>query len=256
MMKIAKEYIIDLAEKGMRIDKRKADEYRKIELETDVINTAEGSARVTLGNTVVIVGIKLIVGEPFADKPNEGVLMVGAELAPLADPEFEPGPPGIRSIELARVVDRTVRESKMLDLKGLCIKEGESVWMVNVDIHVMNFDGNLIDASNIAAVAALITAKMPKYEEGKINVDEKTGPLPITTIPMSVTVVKINGKIFVDPSKEEEEVANARLSVGMKENGNICSLQKGGDDGLTIEELHQILDLAGEKNKELRAVFR
>ncbi len=256
MMKIGKEYVMELAEKGLRADKRKADEYRKIVLETDVIKTAEGSARVTLGDTVVIAGIKLAVGEPFGDRPNEGVLMVGSELTPLADPDFEPGPPDIRSIELARVVDRTVRESKMIDLKALCIKEGEAVWMVNVDIHVMNFDGNLIDASNIAAVAALITAKMPKYEDGKINVDEKTGPLPITTSPISITAVKIGGKLFVDPSKEEEEAAGARLTVGVKESGNVCSMQKGGEDGFTVEEIHQILDLAEDKNKELRTVFQ
>ncbi len=256
MRSVGEEYIADLAEKGARMDGRKADEFRKIVLETNAINSAEGSAKIKLGETFVIAGIKLSVGEPFADRPDEGVLMVGAELTPIADPEFEPGPPDIRSIEVARVVDRTIRESKMIDLKGLCIKKGEEVWIVNVDLHVMNFDGNLIDASNLAAVAALATTQMPKYEDGKIKPDEKTGPLPITAMPISVTAVKINGKMFLDPTKEEENAADARLTVSMKEGGEVCSMQKGGKDGITAGELHQILELAGTKNKGLRSALK
>ncbi|MBI3413421.1 MAG: exosome complex protein Rrp42 [Candidatus Aenigmarchaeota archaeon] len=255
MMAISEEYVRELSERGMRIDNRKDDEFRDVKIETGVIKSAEGSAQVKLGNTTVIAGVKLSVGEPFADKPDEGVLMVGAELTPIADPEFEPGPPGIRSIEVARVVDRTVRESKMIDVKGLKIND-KAVWIVNVDLHVMDFDGNLIDAGNLAAVAALATAKMPKYEDGKVNYDERSGSLPVTTMPISVTTVKVNGKLFVDPSKEEEATADARLTVSIKNSGNICSLQKGGTEGFTVEELDKMLNIASEKSEDLRAALK
>lgn len=254
-MTISEGYVHELAEKGMRLDKRKFDEFRAVKIETGVIKSAEGSAQVRLGNTTVIAGVKMSVGEPFDDKPDEGVLMVGAELTPLADPDFEPGPPDIRSIEVARVVDRTIRESKMIDLKALKINE-EAVWIVNVDLHVLDFDGNLIDAGNLAAAAALATTKMPKYEDGKINYDEKSGALPITTIPISVTTVKINGKLFIDPSKEEENAAGARLTVSIKKGGNVCSLQKGGIEGFAVEELQKILEIAGEKQEDLRAALK
>ncbi len=255
MMTIDMDYVRELAGKGVRLDKRKFDEFRNVEIETNIIKSAEGSAQVKLGNTVVIAGVKMSVGVPFEDKPDEGVLMVGAELTPLADPEFEPGPPDIRSIEVARVVDRTVRESKMIDVKALKIDD-KAVWIVNVDLHVMNFDGNLIDAGSMAAVAALATAKMPKYENGKVNYDERFGALPITAMPISVTSVKVNGKLLLDPSKAEENVADARLTVSIKNDGNICSLQKGGIEGFTVEELHNMLQMSGEKQKELRAVFK
>ncbi len=255
MMTFDMNYARELAEKGVRADKRKFDEFRNVEIETNLIKSAEGSAQVKLGNTVVIAGVKMSVGEPFEDKPDEGVLMVGAELTPLADPEFEPGPPDIKSIEVARVVDRTVRESKMIDVKALKINE-KAVWIINVDLHVMNFDGNLIDAGSLAAVAALATAKMPKYENEKVNYDERFGALPITAMPISVTSVKVNGKLFVDPTKNEENAASARLTVSMKNDGNICSMQKGGVEGFTVEELQKILQIADEKQKELRAVFR
>lgn len=254
-MAIDMDYVREVAEKGARLDKRKFDEFRNVEIETNIIKSAEGSAQVRLGNTVVIAGVKMSVGVPFEDRPDEGVLMVGAELTPLADPEFEPGPPDIRSIEVARVVDRTVRESKMIDLKALKIDD-KAVWIVNVDLHVMNFDGNLIDAGSLAAVAALATAKIPKYENGKVNYDERFGALPITAMPISVTSVKVNGKLLLDPSKPEENAADARLTVSIKNDGNICSLQKGGIEGFTVEELHKMLQTAGEKQKELRAVFK
>ena len=143
----------------------------------------------------------------------------------------------------------------MIDLKALAINK-EAVWIVNVDLHVLDFDGNLIDAGNLAAVAALATAKMPKYENGKVNYDEKSGALPITTMPISVTTVKINGRLLVDPSKEEENASDARLTVSVKKGGNVCSLQKGGTEGFTVEEIHKMLQIATEKQEGLRAALK
>lgn len=44
---------------GERIDGRKLDEYRNIEIETGYVKKAEGSAYVRLGDTKVIAGIKV-----------------------------------------------------------------------------------------------------------------------------------------------------------------------------------------------------
>jgi len=40
----------------------------------------------------------------------------------------------------------------------------------------------------------------------------------------------------------------------MKDNGNICAMQKSGN-ALVEKELHQILDLASTKAKELRKLI-
>jgi exosome complex component RRP42 len=116
---IKKDYLCKLAEQGKRMDGRRFDEYRPISIETNVINKAEGSARVRIGNTQVLTGIKLDVGEPYPDSPDSGVLTTSAELVPLASPDFEAGPPGGAAIELARVVDRGVRESQVVQLDKL-----------------------------------------------------------------------------------------------------------------------------------------
>src|SRR3989337_4039736 len=154
--KVRQKRIGQLISHGKRLDGRGLTGYSEVQLETGLIERAEGSARVYLGKTEVLVGVKVGLGEPFPDTPNEGVLTVNAELVPLASPNFEPGPPDENSIELARIVDRGIRESKVIDTEKLCIEPGKKVFIVFVDIYVLNHDGNLIDAAAFAAVSALL----------------------------------------------------------------------------------------------------
>ena len=117
MSEIKKGHIHKLLSTGKRVDGRALDEYRKISIETNYIESAQGSARVRLGNTDVLVGVKMIVGAPFADTPDRGVLTTNTELIPLASPTFEAGPPDAGAIELARVIDSGIRESEMINLR-------------------------------------------------------------------------------------------------------------------------------------------
>ena len=74
--------------KGKRFDGRKLDEFRDIEIEMGVSKKAEGSCRVKIGKTEVLVGVKMGLGTPYADNPNKGNLMTTAELTPLSSPRF------------------------------------------------------------------------------------------------------------------------------------------------------------------------
>ncbi|OYT42106.1 MAG: hypothetical protein B6U78_02055 [Candidatus Aenigmarchaeota archaeon ex4484_224] len=94
------EYVKELIKNEKRVDGRKLDEFRKIEVEVGLIEKAEGSAIVSFGNTKVMAGIKMNVGQPFEDTPKEGILIVNAEFSPIAHEKFEPGPPGEDAIEL------------------------------------------------------------------------------------------------------------------------------------------------------------
>ena len=175
MYRELRSHIISLLNADTRLDGRKLAEYRKpIEVEYTVVKTAEGSARVKIGDTEVIVGIKMEVGEPYPDTPNEGSIMVGAELLPLSNPDFELGPPGIQAIELARVVYRGIRESKAVDFKKLCIEPGKKMWMIIIDICALNDAGNLLDASSLAALAALKDTKYPSFDGEKVDYKAKT----------------------------------------------------------------------------------
>ena len=221
-----KEYL----KEGKRFDGRKPDEFREISIETGISKKAEGSARVKLGNTEVLAGVKMAVGEPYPDSPNDGNMMVTAELTPLSSKRFELGPPKIDAIELARVTDRGIRESKVVDFKQLCIKEGEKVWTVFIDIYSINDDGNLLDAAGIGAVAALRNAKIPMYNEESGKADykhksEKNVPLK-KEIPISLTIHKIGENLIVDPTKQEEDISETRVTICIAD-GTIHSMQKG-----------------------------
>ncbi len=248
-----KEYVISVLDNNDRLDGRKKGQYRKVEISYDVSNKAEGSARVKLGDTEVIAGVKMDVGEPYPDTPDQGNLITGAELLALSSPDFLPGPPNPESIELARIVDRGIRESGMIDLKKLCIKEGELVWNIIIDIYTINDDGNLIDAAALAAVAALKNAVLPKLEGDRVKFGEFTKTkVPIKMTPITCTVYKIGDHLVVDPDKNEEEAVDARLSVAISESGNIHAMQKGGDIGFTIEEVDQAISLAKKAVETLR----
>ncbi|MAG19924.1 RNA-binding protein [archaeon] len=252
-----KEYIVGLLEKNERIDGRKLDSYRKITVENGVSKNAEGSARVKIGDTEVIAGVKMDVGEPYFDSQDKGVLIMGAELSPLSSEDFEPGPPSTQAVELARVVDRGIRESNSIDMKKLCIKKKEKVWMVFIDIYIVNADGNLLDAAALASIAALKNAKFPEYDEKNERVkygELSKKSLPLDKLPIACTLYKIGNKIVADVSNEEEKIVDARLTVTMTEEG-IHGMQKGGDKTLSIKEIDEMVKIAEARTKELRELL-
>jgi exosome complex component RRP42 len=254
MPEITRESITKMINNGTRVDGRAFDEYREITIETNVISKAEGSARVKLGDTQIIAGVKPSIGEPFPDTPNLGVLMTNSELLPMADPTFEPGPPSEDSVELARVVDRSIRESEMVDLEKLCIEEGKKVWMVFIDLHIIDYDGNLFDAATLAVTAALLNTKLPKvsYLNDELVIDkDNLEPLELRDMVSMSTFVKIGDKMVLDPSLDEEDILDARLSIGITESGSICAMQKGGDKPLSHDDVTGAVRTAYLKSKEL-----
>jgi len=259
MPEIQKQRIIEYIKEKKRFDGRKPDEHRKIEVKLGISNKADGSCSVKFGDTEVYAGIKMDAMEPYPDSPDEGTMVTSAELSPIASPDFESGPPRIDAIELARIIDRGIRESGFIDFKKLCIKEGEKVWQVNLDVYAVNDNGNLIDAASLAALIALANAKMPEYDEEneKVKFGEMTdNPIPLNKDAMAfnITFHKIGNEIIVDPNKEEEEISEWRLSVAVADNKGeprISAMQKGKESAVSEEEMEKILNLVEDKYKKM-----
>ena len=251
---IKRNQLVELLSKGKRLDGRGLNELRKLEIKTHVIEKANGSAMVTLGNTKVLAGVKIDKGIPFPDTPDKGLLIVGAEVLPMAAAYLEAGPPDENAIELARVVDRGVRESEMIDVSSLCIKPGKWVYSVFCDVNIMNVDGNLFDATSYAVVSALLTAKMPKFVmDGDVVKD--TGermPLPVHKIPISVTIANINNTLVLDPTEEEEAVMDARITLDTDDNGYLCAGQKGEPGSFSPEQILTAAEWSIARGKEVR----
>lgn len=255
---IEKNYIKSNLKKGNRIDGRGLWEYRDFTIKTDYIASAEGSSDVTLGDSRIISGLKYEIGGPFLDQPDEGVCTIMAELLPLASPLFESGPPDEKSIELARVVDRGIRHADCIQTKKLCIKEGTSVYILFVDMYVINDGGNLIDCGGIGALTTLLSARIPegRWNEEKNEVEWTgnyiTSEKIIKELPFVLTFGKIDDIIFLDPNLPEELVSDGRISISVTEHDNITSIQKSGTATFSIEEIKML----GKKTLEIADEMR
>lgn len=245
---LKRDYIHNLIVEGKRSDGRAFEEMREVVVKTNVISKAEGSAYVKYGETKVLVGIKLQKGTPFPDSPASGIIMTGMELNPLASPDFEAGPPREDAIEMSRIVDRGIRESHSIDLEKLCIKEGELVWMIFVDISVINDAGNIVDASCLASIAALMTTTIPADDASGFS----SMPMPIQNTPVGVTVVSIDNTLILDPSLDEEQVCDTKLMIVTEKDGAVSGMQKSGAEPLLPETVLTMVRLAREKGAELR----
>ena len=255
METIRKAQMVDMLAQGKRMDGRALDQPRELKIETGVIPKANGSARVFLGNTQVIAGVKIATGTPFPDTPDKGILMVNGEILPMASPYAEPGPPSPETIELARVVDRGVRESGMIDLNKLSLVPGKSVVSVFCDFNIMNVDGNLFDATSLAVVAALHTSKMKKYvvKDEKVEMTEEVVRVPVGRTPVSVTLARIGDRLVVDPDKEEEASMDMRITITTDDDGNICASQKGEASTISPAQVLEAADTSIRVGKQIRA---
>jgi exosome complex component RRP42 len=251
---IRKAQMVEMLAQGKRMDGRALDQMRPLKIETGLIQKANGSAKVTLGNTEVIAGVKIATGTPFPDTPDKGLLVVNAEILPMASPYAEPGPPSEEAIELARVVDRGVRESEMVDLTKLCLIPAKSVVTVFVDCNVMNVDGNLFDATSYAVVAALRTSKMKKYlvKDEKVEASEDMVPVPVERTPISVTMARIGDRLVVDPSTEEEASMDMRITITTDDDGNICASQKGEASTISPSQVLEAADTSIRVGRQVR----
>jgi exosome complex component RRP42 len=246
------ESIKEKIKNGKREDTRGFNDLRNLEVKSSVLSSADGSAWVKLGNTEVIAGIKFAVGTPYPDSPDEGSMSLNLELTGISSPDFSTGPPKIDALEYGRVADRAIRSAEVIDFKKLSIVSGEKVFILFIDCIAINADGNLIDATEIAALIALKNAKLPKLDENNkiISGEYSDKNLELLNIPLSFTFEKINGQIVIDPTESEEYASDARFSLGVVKD-TIVSCQKSKNGVFTEEEVFKMIDLSVEKYKEV-----
>lgn len=255
---IQRKRILEYLSEGKRFDGRGLLDLRDIEVSVGISENAEGSCSVKLGKTEVYVGVKLGISTPYPDNPDEGSLSTTLELGPMADDNFDLGPPKIDAIEMARVVDRGIRESGFIDFKKLCIKEGEKVWQISLDIYAINNDGNLFDIASLASLIALANARLPVYNEEKEKIEheltEDSLPLNKDLMSFNLTFYKIGDKFVLDPTREEEEIADYRLAIAIADNNGearITAMQKGKEGAISMEDIEELVKLVDEQYKEL-----
>ncbi|KAJ4724339.1 Exosome complex component RRP45B like [Melia azedarach] len=244
---------------GIRVDGRNPYEYRKLSIK---FGREDGSSEVQLGQTHVMGFVTGQLVQPYRDRPNEGMLSIFTEFSPMADPSFEPGRPGESAVELGRIVDRGLRESRAVDTESLCILAGKLVWAIRIDLHILDNGGNLVDAANIAALAALLTFRRPECslggEDGQeviVHPPEERDPLPLIVhhLPIAVTFGFFGSEsmMVIDPTHHEEAVMVGRMTATLNANGDVCAIQKPGGEGVLQSVIMQCLRLASRMASDM-----
>jgi exosome complex component RRP45 len=207
----------------------------------------------------VLAKVSAEVTAPYSDRPFDGIFTITTELSPMASPAFEVNRPTETEVLLSRLIEKTVRRSNALDLESLCLVAGQKCWSVRVDLHVLSHDGNLIDASCIAVVAALRHFKKPDTSiEGDIvtiYTAAEREPVPLSWLhsPFCVTFSYYgeNGEIaLVDANLLEEQLRGSSCTISLNKHGEICQVAKLGGTSVEAVSLIQCASAAIAKVKE------
>ncbi|XP_056641620.1 uncharacterized protein LOC130448337 [Diorhabda sublineata] len=235
-----KKFLLKNLAEWTRLDGRAFDEFRKVSID---FGKDWGCCHVSLGKTRVLAQVSAEIQQPKSSRPSEGILNLNIELNPLAAPHFEAGRQSDLSVQLNRLLEKCLKDSKALDLESLCIKMNEKVWAIRVDINVLNYEGNILDCASIAALAALAHFRRPDVtcdgEEFIIHSVKQRDPIPLVIhhYPVCITYSIFNGGeyIIADPTIQEEGVADAFMSIGLNSYKELCGLHLGGKADLTPE---------------------
>ncbi|KAM3967597.1 exosome complex component Rrp42 [Aphomia sociella] len=223
-----KVFILHGVQDDYRSDGRSNIDYRPMELETDVVSHASGSARLRLANTDILVGVKTEIDVPKPDKPGLGKIEFFVDCSANATPEFEGRGGEQLASSISNMMQRAYHSSQAFNLKQLCIFEGKQCWKLYIDILILECGGNLCDAVSLAVKAALFNTRIPfvkaaLMDGGNVDLQLSDDPydskfLNVGSAPLLVTLCKIGDKCVVDPSAEEESCSVISLVVGVTGN--------------------------------------
>uniref|UniRef100_A0A034VUD5 Exosome complex component RRP45 n=1 Tax=Bactrocera dorsalis TaxID=27457 RepID=A0A034VUD5_BACDO len=230
---IERNFITQAVKQNLRLDGRKNDEFRKVTIN---FGADWGSALVALGETKVLAQVSCELGVPKSTRPNEGIIYINVELGQMAAPHFESGRNSELNVQISRTLERTFKDSRCVDLESLCVTSEERVWLLRIDLNVLNHEGNLIDCCSIAALSALLHFKRPDVSiiDNDVHIHSAAEKEPIPMVlhhyPVCVSYCLFDdGRLAVaDPSASEERTADSALVFGLNSFRELCCLNLGG----------------------------
>ncbi|XP_051561420.1 exosome complex component RRP45 [Myxocyprinus asiaticus] len=249
-------FLLKAIEEKKRLDGRQTYDYRNIKI---TFGTEYGCCTVELGKTRVLSQVSCELVPPKDSRPTEGIMFFNLELSPMASPVFEPNRQSELLVTLNRQLERCLRNSKCIDTESLCVVSGEKVWQIRVDVHVLNHDGNLMDAASIAAISALSHFRRPDVAiQGRdvtVFSPEERDPISLSIYHMPICVsfaFFLQGSyLLVDPCEREERVMDGLLMIAMNKHREICSIQSSGGIMLLKDQVLRCSKIASVKVSEI-----
>ncbi|NWX15227.1 EXOS8 protein, partial [Aegotheles bennettii] len=254
------EYYRRFLKENCRPDGRELGEFRATTcfLVSGSITTADGSALVKLGNTTVICGVKAV----WLFMTNDSCYLVpNVELPSLCSTRFRSGPPGEEAQAASQFIADVIENSQIIAKEDLCIANGKLAWVLYCDIICLDYDGNILDASAFALLAALKNVQLPSVtineETGLSEVDFKQkNPLIIRKLPVATSFAIFDDTLLiVDPTAEEEDLATGTVTVVTDDDGRLCSVHKPGGSPLTGAKLQDCITRAITRHKEVKKLI-
>jgi exosome complex RNA-binding protein Rrp42 (RNase PH superfamily) len=157
-----------------------------------------------------------------------------------------------------------------LDLSCLGIVEGQAAWRLQVTLQVLQDDGNVWDASFLAAIAALQDARLPATQRnakaGTMEILEEEGeegsPLMFhyTPVPLTVGIYcnteEAKTHLLADPTPQEESLLQGYMTMVVSDDEEIVHIQHSSKVGLGREELAVCAHMAYGRGKEIRNLLK
>ncbi|XP_005386841.1 PREDICTED: exosome complex component RRP45 [Chinchilla lanigera] len=254
-------FLLRAIEEKKRLDGRQTYDYRNIKIS---FGTDYGCCIVELGKTRVLGQVSCELVAPKLNRATEGILFFNLELSQMAAPAFEPGRQSDLLVKLNRLLERCLRNSKCIDTESLCVVAGEKVWQIRVDLHLLNHDGNIIDAASIAAIVALCHFRRPDVsvqgEEVTLYTPEERDPVALSIHHMPICVsfafFQQGTYLLVDPNEREERVMDGLLVIAMNKHREICTIQSSGGIMLLKDQVLRCSKIAGVKVAEITELIQ
>ncbi|XP_032268654.1 exosome complex component RRP45 [Phoca vitulina] len=254
-------FLLRAIEEKKRLDGRQTYDYRNLKIS---FGTDYGCCIVELGKTRVLGQVSCELVSPKLNRATEGILFFNLELSQMAAPAFEPGRQSDLLVKLNRLLERCLRNSKCIDTESLCVVAGEKVWQIRVDLHLLNHDGNIIDAASIAAIVALCHFRRPDVsvqgDEVTLYTPEERDPVPLSIHHMPICVsfafFQQGTYLLVDPNEREERVMDGLLVIAMNKHREICTIQSSGGIMLLKDQVLRCSKIAGVKVLEITELIQ
>ena len=199
-----------------------------------------------MGGTIVLCNASINEGVPkFLKDQKRGWLTAEYSMLPRAthtrsDREASRGKQAARSIEIQRLISRSLRQS--IDLSQL----GERT--INIDCDVLQADGGTrVAAINGGMVALVLALRRMQYD--KVLVAD-----PLKHMISSVSVGFKCGQCYLDLDYQEDSSMDVDLNLIMNDKDQIVEIQGTAEnEAISREQLNNMLDIAHDGIKSIRA---
>jgi len=233
----------------MRSDGRRLDEMRKVKIKRGVMEFAEGSCMIEVGNTRVICSASVEEKvPPFLRDTGSGWITAEYGMLPRSCKTRTPreasrGKQSGRTQEIQRLIGRSLRS--VVDLKKL---DERTVW---IDCDVIQADGGTRTASITGSFVALSDALLTLKGGGVI------AELPIRNYVAAVSLGIIDGKLCLDMDYEEDSKAEVDMNIVMTDDGKLVEVQGTAEKTpFPMKDLDRLVSLAKKGIDDLVAVQR